>query len=237
MSAPHFYLDDIDADRLRLTGDDARHAARALRIQPGEEITISDGRGRIARARVIAVTPQTVEAEVLDRRSISAEPPHVIVHPAVPKSGKLDLEVQKLTEVGVDAIRPWLAARSVPRWDARKAAKHGDRLRAIARAAAEQSRRAFLPEVTDPRDLGELATPAIVLHEEATARLHEALPAETPERIALVVGPEGGLTPDEVEALRARGAAVASLGPSILRTETATIVGATLVLGRYGKLG
>ena len=134
-------------------------------------------------------------------------------------------------------IRPWPAARSVPRWDEPKAHKHGERLRAIARGAAKQSRRAFLPVVTDPAPIGELPEHILVLHEEEDGRLGLALPASPPDVLALIVGPEGGLTKDEIDAWRARGARVVGLGPTVLRTETATIVAATLTLGKYGKIG
>jgi len=237
MSVPHFFTDSIDDDLIRITGEDARHAARALRITPGEEITVSDGAGHVARARAIDVTPSAVTAEVLARETVTEEAPRLIVCPAIPKSGRLEVETQKLTELGVAEIRPWPAARSVPRWDAAKARKHGERLRAIAYGAAKQSRRAFLPEVADPGPLAGLPTTTIVLHEEEDGRLSGALPAAAPSVIALIVGPEGGLTSGELDAFRAQGARVVGLGPQVLRTETATIVAATLVLGRFGRIG
>ena len=237
MSAPHFFLDDLRGERVELTGEDARHAARVLRLRPGEEITVSDGRGDVVRARVAAASASAVEAEVIERHSVPAPVPRVIACPAVPKSGKLDLEVQKLTEIGVDEIRPWLAARSVPRWDDAKAARQGDRLRQIAREAAKQSRRAFLPEVADPGELILGDGVVVVLHEEAETRLRTGLPQPAPASVTVVTGPEGGLTPEEVERFRVGGAAVLGLGPTVLRAETAALVGVTLVLGSYGRIG
>lgn len=237
MTAAHFFCDDVAGDTIRLAGDDAHHAARALRIRSGEEITVSDGRGTVVRVRVTNVTSSEVTGDVVDRATVEQPSPRVVVFPAMPKGGKLDTVVQKLTELGVDEIRPWFANRSVVRWDATKSAARTERLRAIAREAAMQSRRAWLPRVAAPGELGELPGTTIVLHEDAAARLMAALPAVAPRSVGVVIGPEGGLAEDEVERLTAAGASVASLGTPILRTETAAIVGPALVLARYERLG
>lgn len=275
MTAPHFFVDSLDGDVVVLTGEDAHHATRALRIRPGERITLADGKGTVAGARVVAVESgrdPTLRAEVLTRRTVEQNRPRIVVFPALPTSGKLDLVVQKLTELGVDSIRPWFAARSVARWDEAKARAHGDRLRAIAREAAKQSRRARLPEVLDAGLLDALPPLSVVLHEEAEQRLLAVLPPgpsgraspsgkaspsgrASPsgsegsaggtstveemeiEEIGIVVGPEGGLDPAEVDRLRVLGATLASLGEQILRTETAAIVGPALVMAQYGRLG
>lgn len=236
MTAAHFFLDDVAGDRLRISGDDGRHAARVLRLRPGEEITVGDGRGTVVRARVSTIADAAVDAEVTDRMRVPAQMPRLTVCPAVPHSGKLDLVTQKLTELGVDAIVPWVAARSVPRWGRQKAARQGARLRAIAYEAAKQARRPWLPEVLDPDALQPPAGAAVVLHETADRSLRDVLPDDC-DALTMVTGPEGGLTPQEVEQLRARGAVVATLGPLVLRTETAAIAGAVLVLGRYGRIG
>ena len=237
MTAAHFFCDDVAADTIRITGDDAHHAARALRIRSGEEITISDGRGTVVRARVTTVSPSEVAADVHARASVEQPSPRVIVFPAMPKAGKLDAVVQKLTELGVDEIRPWFAKRSVIRWDAGKTAGRTARLRAIAREAAMQARRAWLPEVAEPGPLEHLPEIAFVLHESATAGLIAALPSVAPAAIGVVVGPEGGLDPEEVGLLTSDGARAVSLGSPILRTETAAVVGPALVLARYERLG
>jgi len=235
VTAPHFFSDAIAGDSLALVGEEARHARAALRIKAGETITVSDGKGTVVTARVVRAEP-TFDAEIIDRRFVPAPEPRMTVMPAVPKSGKLDLVVEKLTELGIDEIRPWFAARTVVRWDTRKARAHGDRWRAIARAASKQSRRAWLPDVADPAPLGVMPAATIVLHEGTTLRLNDAL-ADRVEEIGLVTGPEGGLSEEEVAGLRSRGAHVVALGEQILRTETAVIVAATLTLGRYGRIG
>lgn len=237
MSAPHFFVDSVDSDRVSIIGDDAHHAARALRIRPGEEITVSDGRGTVVRARAVDVSPGRLTAEVTSRDQVEQPAPVVVVFPAVPKGGKLETVVQKLTELGVDEIRPWFSIRSVVHWDAVKAAARTDRLRTVAREAAMQSRRAWLPVVSAPGPLGDLPEVTLVLHEEAMDGLIASMPSAAPGAIGVVVGPEGGLDAEEVEQLIASGGRPVSLGRPILRTETAAIVGSALVLAQYGRLG
>lgn len=238
MTSPHFFADDVATDRIELAGEEARHAVRVLRIRPGEEITVSDGRGSVAVATVVEAASDLV-AEVKERRREPRPVPRVHVLQAIPKAGKLDLIVQKLTELGVDVIRPFAAERSVARWGERKASDQTRRLTAIGREASKQARRSWLPEILPPLPLDriDVTLPAFVLHEEATARLGARLPVHPPETLTLVVGPEGGLTTAEVSMLDGRGGEAVSLGPLVLRTETSALAAATLVLGRYGRIG
>ena len=239
MTAPHFFAGDVGGDRILLRGEEARHAVRVLRIRPGETITISDGRGTVVEALVVETSREELTADVKDRRAVPRAVPALHVLHAIPKAGKLDLVVQKLTELGVDVFQPFPAARSVARWDERKAAQQTQRLATIAREAAKQSRRAWLPEVvrSAPLEAVDLPSPAYVLHEEAATRLAETLPGKAPAAVGLVVGPEGGLTAEEVSALSARGAEPVSLGPLVLRTETAALVASVVLLGRYARIG
>ena len=238
MTAPHFFTQSVVGDPIMLTGDDAVHAVRTLRLRPGEAVTVGDGRGAIAEGSISGTpSPDEVQVAVTARRRVPRPHPRVRVFPAVPKSGKLELVIQKLTEIGVDAIAPWFAERSVVRWDERKRRAHGRRLRAVAREAAKQSRRAWLPDVRDPGDRPALPSLTLVLHEGATTRLSQELPDEPPEAIGVVVGPEGGFSPGEIDGLIALGARVTGLGETILRTETAAIIGPALVLYRFLLLG
>ena len=237
MSAHHFFAGSVDGDTVTITGEDARHAARVLRIAPGETITVSDGAGAVADARCIEASERVLVATVLARRVVPEPRPRVVVYPALTKAAKLESVVQKLTEIGVAAIRPWPAARSVVRWDEAKGRARAERLRAIAREASMQSRRAWLPRVEDPAPIASLPDPSFVLHPETEERLLDALPEAAPAEIALVIGPEGGLERDEVERLARPGVTVCGLGETVLRTETASIVAASLVLGKYRLLG
>jgi 16S rRNA (uracil1498-N3)-methyltransferase len=238
MTAPHFFADDVRGERIVLTGEEARHAVRVLRIREGETITISDGRGTVVET-VVAEAGADLVADVKARRTEPRPAPSLHVLHAIPKAGKLDLVVQKLTELGVDSIRPFPAVRSVARWDARKAADQTRRLATIAREAAKQSRRAWLPDVLPPAPLEEvpLSDLTFVLHEEADGRLRDGLPAEVPDSVGLVVGPEGGLTAGEVSLLAERGGVPASLGPLVLRTETAALAATVFLLCRYDRIG
>jgi 16S rRNA (uracil1498-N3)-methyltransferase len=237
VTAPHFFADSVEPDQILIAGPDGRHAVRVLRIRRGEAVTVSDGRGRVVEG-IAEPGPDGILVAVRARSTAAEGRPRVHVYPAVPKSGKLELVVQKLTEIGVASIRPWFAERTVVRWDAPKRAANGERLRAVAREAGKQCRAARLPEVGDPAELpAALPGLALVLHEGAQERLHEALPADPPTDLAVVVGPEGGLSDEEVSRLVASGARAAGLGPAILRAETAAILVPALVLGRYLLLG
>lgn len=238
MTAPRFFAEDVSGDRVALTGDEARHAVTVLRIRPGEAVTISDGRGSVVEA-VVEEAGSTLVSRVTGRATEPPPRPELVVFQALPKRGKLDLVVQKLTEIGAGEIRLFPAERSVTRWDRAKGRAQTARLAGIALQAAKQSRRSRLVEVAEPVSLTGLRLPeaTVVLHEEATSRLLEALPADPPTALGLVVGPEGGLTPSEVATLRERGATPVSLGPLILRTETAALAAASIILARYGLLG
>jgi 16S rRNA (uracil1498-N3)-methyltransferase len=238
VTAPHFFASDVSGEQVTIEGDDAHHALRVLRLRPGERITVSDGRGLVVDATVGEARERLV-ARVTARRSEEAPRPALRVFQAIPKKGKLDLVVQKLTELGAASIHLFASERSVPKWDAGKGELHAARLAEVARQAAMQSRRAWVPLVLPPVPLPSLAIedPTVVLHESATVRLGDALPVVAPASVGLVVGPEGGLTDAEVTAFRDRGARPVSLGPLILRTETASLAAAALLLGRYGLLG
>lgn len=238
MTVPHFFAADISGQRVIIEGDDARHALRVLRLRPGELITVSDGRGAVVEATIGEGRDRLV-AHVTARRSEPRPRPALRVFQAIPKRGKLDLVVQKLTELGAASIHLFASERSVPKWGAGKGEAHAARLSEVARQAAMQSRRAWIPTVAPPVPVSslDLAPLTVVLHTSASVRLVAALPMDAPEVVGLVVGPEGGWTDGEVAAFRERSAILVSMGPLILRTETASLAAAALLLGRYGQLG
>jgi 16S rRNA (uracil1498-N3)-methyltransferase len=243
MSLPHFFGGVADpGEILELGPDDARHAAGSLRLRIGDRLTSSDGRGGLVVGRIVRAARDALVVEV-EERTVAAWPrPAVRVLLAPPKGERLAWAVQKLTEVGVDAIVLVEAGRSVRRWTGERAAKAAERMAAVAREAAKQSRRRFLPEVSGPLpweqalgaalDLG----PVAVLWEGAGAGLLEVLPREPPETISLVVGPEGGIPEEDARSAADRGALLAGLGPTILRSETAALAGAVVTLSRFGRL-
>ncbi|MEV0294144.1 16S rRNA (uracil(1498)-N(3))-methyltransferase [Nocardia sp. NPDC050710] len=242
MAATVFYLDDIPepGSIAVLDGPEGRHAATVRRIRVGEPITLSDGRGLLAESEVVAAQRDRLDLKVLNRTVALRVAPLVTVVQALPKSDRSELAVELMTEAGVDTIIPWQAARCVANWEG-KAAKAVDKWRAAARSAARQSRRPYIPEVTDlhrTRDLLDLVRKAksdgaivAALHESGTARFTE-LPFADAADVILIVGPEGGLDESELSALTEAGAHPVLLGPTVLRTSTA----ATVALGALGAL-
>lgn len=212
-------------------------------MRPGDLLTSGDGNGAVATGVVEGVTRDRVRARVQERRVVPRPTPHIAVHLSAPKGERLTWAVQKLTEIGVDSIILVEASRSVRKWwSEEKGLKSADRLQKVAREAAKQSRRAFLPALGGPvpwASAVEASTTQgllIVLWERAEASLRAVLPKEPPGFVGLLVGPEGGIPEEEARAAEKEGALLASLGPTILRTETAAIVGATLALAAFGRL-
>ncbi|MGY1620700.1 16S rRNA (uracil(1498)-N(3))-methyltransferase [Geodermatophilus sp. SYSU D00965] len=225
--APLFLLDELpDAEELLVDGAEGRHAVDVLRLTPGEKVRVGDGRGTVAEGAVLSAGPEGLRVAVSTRHEVPPPALELVLVQALPKGERGPLAVELATELGVDRIVPWAASRCVTRWREDRAAKGVAKWRAAARAASKQSRRPRVPEVTDlmttRQVCGVLADVdlAIVLHEQARhplARLE--LPSEG--TVAVVVGPEGGLSDGEVVALAAAGARPVRLGPEVLRTSTA----------------
>jgi 16S rRNA (uracil1498-N3)-methyltransferase len=229
--ALHFLLDGpTDArvgDAVTLTGTEAHHAAAVRRVRSGEEVTVGDGRGVWLTGECEAVTPREVIVRITDRIDTPAETPRIVLAQALAKGDRDELAVQAATELGVDEIVPWQAARSISRWDSAKAAKGRTRWASIVREAAKQAHRAWIPEVAALESTAALvargaASVIVVLEPTAPRRLTElGLRADDPRDVVLVVGPEGGIAPDELEAFERSGATLARLGDTVLRTSTA----------------
>jgi 16S rRNA (uracil1498-N3)-methyltransferase len=227
----------------RLEGPEARHAVVVRRVAVGEQVVLSDGAGTRATCEVTATGRELLEAVVLAVSVDEQSAPHVTVVQAIAKGERGELAVEVLTEIGVDRIVPWSAARSVAVWRGDRAAKSLARWRSTAREAAKQSRRAHFPEVADPADTAAVvdllgaAELAVVLHEDATtsvARVADRVPAVG--TLVVVVGPEGGITPDELTAFTGvPGVEAVRLGPTVLRTSTAGVAGVAALLSRSGR--
>jgi 16S rRNA (uracil1498-N3)-methyltransferase len=222
---------------------DARHAIRSLRLRPGDEFTSSDGDGGLARCRIVRAERLLVEAEVVERTEVPRPQPILSVVLAPPKGERLRWAVQKLSEVGADSIVLVEASRGARRWEGERGARIGPRLASVAREAAKQARRPFIPAVSGPVPWAEAVVPdavdgpEVVLWERAGEGLLSALPESRPHAVTLVIGPEGGIPEDDARAAEGSGAALASLGPNVLRTETAAVAAAAVTLARYGRLG
>lgn len=253
MSLPHFYLDDqvvaqetADVFELRLSADDARHA-RVLRLAPGEHIALVDAARDYFECEVVRADRDGIAVRIAQHLDAPDRPCVVLVQ-GLAKGEKMDTVVRHATEVGVAGIIPLACTRSVVKLDARKAAARRSRWETIAKSAAAQAGRADVPEIGEVASVAEAAaalatcTAVLVCWEEAgltqslSAAISSALTATvTPARdarIAVVVGPEGGLEQAEVDTFLSvcERAYPVTLGPTILRTETAGIVAPALVL-------
>ncbi|GAB2934722.1 16S rRNA (uracil(1498)-N(3))-methyltransferase [Streptomyces mayteni] len=244
-TAPVFLVESLAAagpgGLLPLAGAEGRHAVSVRRLRVGEPIVLTDGRGAGALGTVAAVEgKERLEVAVAELRHEPPPLPSVTVVQALPKGDRGELAVETMTETGVDRIIPWAAARCVTQWRGERGARALAKWRATAREAAKQARRLRIPEVTEPMTTREVAAAlggaafAGVLHESGAEPLASAeLPAEG--EIALVVGPEGGVAPEELAAFEAAGARAHRLGPTILRTSTAGTAATALLLTRTGR--
>lgn len=242
--ALHFVLDErTDAragDTVVLTGTEAHHAASVRRVRVGEEVTVGDGRGAWLTGHCESVAPREVVVRVDSRMDAPAPRPRVVLVQALAKGDRDELAVQAATELGVDEIVPWQAARSVSRWDAAKAGKGRARWAAIVREAAKQAHRAWIPEVgpivTTTQLVARAAASRTLVLEPTGAERLTGVVLEADERdIVLVVGPEGGIAPEELDALENAGAALVRLGDSVLRTSTAGPAAIAVVSAALGR--
>lgn len=244
MSRALFYVDALPAvgELVDVDGDEGFHAANVRRIRAGEELDLSDGVGTVAHCVIDDATKGRLSARVVDIRTVPPAAPQVTVVQALPKSDRSELAIELATEAGADGFVAWQAERCVARWDgAAKIDKGLRRWRAVARAAARQSRRPHIPAVRSvvstvellrlTRDVVATGGLVLALHESAAEPLAE-VPVADADSLMLVVGPEGGISDDELADLRAGGAVVVRLGPSVLRTSTA----AAVALGALGVL-
>jgi 16S rRNA (uracil1498-N3)-methyltransferase len=243
-TGPHFFVGpgQLDGDVAVLRGTEGRHLAVVLRARPGDPVSLADGSGRLYQAAVTQVAGDDVRLRIVALHDVPPLlPPLAVVH-GLPKGRKLDDVIQRLTELGVDRIAPVHSRRGQARLSGDRAARAGARWRAIALAAAKQSRRAHLPQIEDVgewTDAFSAGTRGVVLWEASTRPLAGALTAAlagagNDTELVLAVGPEGGLTEEEV---RACGLVDASLGATVLRTETAALVAAAAAAYHLGRLG
>lgn len=259
MSLPHFFLEsqlvarEVDDEfPLDLAADDAKHA-RVLRLAPGEHIAVVDAARDYFECEIVAFDDGVLVVRIAQRFGSEQDRPSVVLAQGLAKGDKMDLVVRHATELGVSAFAPFSCDRSIVRLDGKKASARAERWRAIAKSAAMQSGQRSVPEVADivavegVCSLFARSSAVLVCWEEApgTAHIDEALeralaqfPADASNAsVGVVVGPEGGLTEREVEALLSCNprASLVSLGPSILRTETAGIVAPALTLHELGR--
>ena len=219
----------IVGEVIELTGDEGRHAVSVKRTGVGEQIELVDGHGTRAVITVTGVSGKDRLVGVVD--CVASEPaprPTVTVIQALPKAARSELTVDLLTQAGADVIVPWQADRSVANWG-KKQDKGLAKWRAAARAAAKQSRRSRIPEITPVADqaavvaLIQAAPLVLMLHEDATEKITDQ-PVAQVDSVVLIIGPEGGISPAELDAFTTAGAHSVRLGPEVLRTASAGMV-------------
>jgi 16S rRNA (uracil1498-N3)-methyltransferase len=229
-----------------LSGAEGRHATTVRRLGPGEHVDITDGAGTMASCVITVARPGVLELKVLERAFAPAPAPRLAVVQAIPKGDRGELAVETMTEVGVDLIVPWAAERCVVRWRGDKADKGAARWRSAAVAAAKQSRRSWLPEVSQVASSAEVAARvkaivsggrglAVLLDPDAPQSLPAVASARGVTEIVLLVGPEGGISPAETSLFAEAGAVGARLGPTVLRASSAGAIAAALVMTAAGR--
>lgn len=246
MSLPVHLVPALDGvtvgSSVEVTGDEAHHAVAVRRLRVGEDVVLTDGAGH----RVVGVVAETgkriFSVTVSSSVFVDQPSPSFAVVQALPKGDRGELAVEVLTEVGVDTIVPWAAARSVAVWKGERATKSHAKWQATAREAGKQSRRSWLPTVTPLASTAEVvaliadASLVAVLHEDATTPL-ASLDVPADGSVVVVVGPEGGLAPDELAAFEGAGAVTVRLGDEVLRTSTAGLAAVSALLARTPRWG
>lgn len=244
MTAPLFLVPPsalTAGDTVEVTGPEGRHAVTVKRLTVGERVDVGDGAGHVVVGRVAQVhAPDRLVVQVLERHTAPDPSLRITVVQAVPKGERGELAVSLLTEVGVDAIVPWDAARCVARWKGERGEKSWRKWESAARSAGKQARRVRFP-VLEPlastREVAELIAAtdcALVLHEDAADALPSvALPTEGD--VIVVVGPEGGITTDELATFVGAGARAVRMGPSVMRTSTAGTAALSALMAAAGR--
>ena len=224
-------------DVVTVDGDEAHHAVAVRRLRVGERLVLTDGAGVGVVGEVAATGKRTLDVTVTDV-TVSDEPaPPVTVVQALPQGDRGELAVEVVTEIGAARIVPWAAARSVAVWKGERAERSLAKWRATAREAAKQARRTWHPEVAPLASTAQVASLvsgaalAVVLHEQGAAPLAD-LTVPAVGEILVVVGPEGGLTDEEIATFEAAGAVTVKLGDEVLRTSTAGVAAVAALLSR-----
>ena len=237
---PRFFIDGTADGRAYIAGADALHIAKALRMRPGEALTLCDGKGTDFEGVLETVTDRQVTVRITVSRPSQAEPTlAVTLYQGLPKGDKMDWIVQKAVELGVTAVVPVATRRSVARLEG-KADKKQERWQRIAAEAAGQCGRGILPAVERPLSWNQALSrlsgePALVFYEGGGRPLRELVTPST-RRLSVFVGPEGGFDPEEIDAIRRQSGGVAPLGPRILRCETAPLAALTLLMHLSGNM-
>jgi len=239
----HFYLNESLAsaevgDLVELTGPEARHAVTVSRVHAGDKLVLGNGSGLVLGGTVAEAEPSRLTVTVAEAVQHTRDQPGIWLVQALAKGDRDEMAVQAVTELGIDGVIPWSASRSIVRWEGSKVAKGRERWSAIAREATKQSVRPWLPEVADlvsTKQLAQLAasTQMLVLDPEGNETLTSVTVGD--RDVVVVVGPEGGIAPGELDLLTGAGAIRVRLGDNVLRTSTAGPAAVAVLSAKLGR--
>jgi 16S rRNA (uracil1498-N3)-methyltransferase len=237
---------------VRITGEDVKHIARVMRSQIGDKIIVSDGISKVAITEIVILEQQEVQSRIIEWLTSQAEPKlQVTIAQSLPKGDKMEIVIQKCTEIGATTFLPFLSERTVVQYDRKKEEKRTERWRKIVKEAAEQAHRDVVPQVLSPvswkqllASLADFDLVCFCYEKENGQQLRDivapfvvSMSPDQQYRVAIVVGPEGGFSEAEVLAAEATGATSIGLGRRILRTETAAMAALTCIMYESGEMG
>lgn len=244
MTLPVHLVDTLDqasvGTHVTVDGDEGHHAVAVRRLEVGEQVMLCDGLGRRGTGHIVETAKRRMVVRLDELVEEPRPTPAFTVVQALPKGDRGELAVEMLTEVGVDTVVPWAASRSVAVWRGPRAEKSHAKWQATAREAGKQARRSWFPEVPPMASTDQVcerigtASVALVLHEDATTPLPDLSGARD---VLLVVGPEGGVSPEEITAFTAAGATPVRLGAEVLRTSTAGVAAVAALLATTPRWG
>ncbi len=243
-----FFLDreTILSDRPTLTGSDVKHIRTVLRLKPGDDVFLFDGKELEYRARITASTPKAITLSILERyTSISESPVEITIGQALLKAGKMDRMVRQLTELGIYALIPLLAERSVPRPEPERWAEKKQRWQSIARESLKQCGRSQIPRIGSPASFKGLVSTSqaydlrIIFHHGTSGLESRSCPRgpRNVRKVLALIGPEGGFTPDEVKLALECAFVCVSLGPRIMKADTAAVAACAILQHAFGDVG
>jgi len=240
-----FIIPDIDTipSRAHIHGQDAKHISKVLRLAKGDRIDITNGLGKDYTAIIASISPDTIGIDIIeDHEALTESPVKIVLCSGMLKDKKMDLVIKHITQLGIYEWIPFYCERSIPTPDEKRIKKRHQRWETIARESLKQCRRSRLPKISTPLSFKELLTLSepydlkIAFWEKATQRLDTLKKTASNKKILMLIGPEGGFSENEIKQSMAKGFLSYSLGPRILRAETASISSCALVQHILGDI-